>query len=83
MLESFTQHLKEVCMTYPEHMFFSLNLCALFFFGCVESIFHAIFPFVFKTSSTDRTIELHNNLARRRIHCENIIFYKNNEDDQF
>ena len=51
MLES--QHLKDVDMTYWEHLRFSLSLSKIFLEASFKAIIHALLPDVYVTSSTD------------------------------
>ena len=46
------QHLTDVCMTYCEHMSFSLYLAWEFMFGTIAAVIHAIFPCCFVTHSS-------------------------------
>ena len=46
-------HPSNVCMTYLEHMKFSLELSSVFFIGSIKAIIHAFIPDTCVTSSTD------------------------------
>ena len=52
------EHPYEVCMSYYEHLTFSLYISYLLFKSSVKSIIHSIFPFYYKTSTTDLINEL-------------------------
>ena len=49
----FFNHPKKVCMTYFEHMKFSLYLSFQLFKASVCSLCHAIYPDIFTTYSSD------------------------------
>ena len=53
------KHLKDVNMTYLEHMKFSLFLSFNFFKASFSAFIHAIYPDILVTSSTE-TLELLN-----------------------
>jgi hypothetical protein len=53
------KHLKNINMTYLEHMKFSLFLSFNFFKASFNAFVHAIYPDILVTSSTD-TLELLN-----------------------
>jgi hypothetical protein len=46
-------HLKDVCLTYPEHFKFSLFLSISFAKASFFAFVHALFPFLFITHSSD------------------------------
>jgi hypothetical protein len=46
------EHLKQACMTYTEHMFFSLHLSVLFLTGSACAVVHAFLPNFFTSSSS-------------------------------
>ena len=52
-----SKHLKDINMTYTEHMMFSLGLSKIFLEAGAKAIIHAFIPDVLLTSSTD-SIEL-------------------------
>ena len=45
-------HLTLVCMTYVQHLKFSLKLSGLFFYGGACALVHAVFPFILAKKST-------------------------------
>jgi len=55
-------HPKNVCMTYTEHMKFSLQLSKDFFVGGVKAIVHAFYPDAYITSTTDILNEMQEKL---------------------
>jgi len=63
MLES--QHLKDVDMTYWEHLRFSLSLSKIFLKASFKAIIHALLPDVYITSSTDNIKLLQNKMKMR------------------
>lgn len=54
----FTKHPKEVCMTYLEHLKFSISLGNIFFISFLKAYVHAFFPEIYKTSSSDTIVEV-------------------------
>ena len=57
-------HLKDVNMTYLEHMYFSLNLSFNLFLTSMKGVVHAIIPGYFTTSISDYSEELREKLKR-------------------
>ena len=55
MLNKFSifSHPKKVCMTYFEHMKFSLYLAYKFFIASIIAVVHAFIPDIFLTHSSD------------------------------
>lgn len=47
------KHLKEVNMTYKEHLLFSGKLSIKLFIGSIKALLHAIYPDIYVTSSSD------------------------------
>ena len=47
------EHPKKVCMSYLQHMSFSLEMSYYFLLGTFTGIIHAIYPDIFITSTTD------------------------------
>lgn len=47
------KHPNQVCMSYKEHMKFSLGLSKDFFVGGVKAVVHAFYPDAYITSTTD------------------------------
>ena len=55
-------HPKNVCMTYTEHMKFSLQLSKDFFIGSFKAFIHAFYPDAYITSTTDILNEMQEKL---------------------
>lgn len=49
----FTNHPKNVCMTYVEHFKLSMTLSIHFLEGSIKAFIHGILPFWFASSSTN------------------------------
>ena len=47
------QHLQDVCLSYYEHMRFSLYLSREFFQSSLQAVVHAFVPSLYVTSSSD------------------------------
>lgn len=56
------EHPKKVCMTYSEHLMFSLELSSIFFIGSVKAFIHAFYPDILGNASTEI-----NNLITQKI----------------
>ena len=63
------QHLKDVCMSYFDHMYFSLFLCITFAIGSYKAFVHALIPSLFITSSSDLIKEVAEKM--KTIGCRN------------
>lgn len=50
---SFTKHPNENGMGYFKHMYHSLHFAVMLFIASIKAIIHALFPFLFSTSTTD------------------------------
>jgi hypothetical protein len=50
---SFWNHPKNVCMTYWQHFYFSMELSGVFLKGFIKAFIHAILPDLYITSTTD------------------------------
>ena len=55
MIKFLIGHPNKNCMTYYEHLCFSLNFSKIMFIGCIQSFIHAFLPDYYKTSTTDKT----------------------------
>ena len=53
MINIESKHLKDVNMSYIEHMLFSLSLSKIFLKAGVKAIVHSFFPDFLVTSTTD------------------------------
>jgi hypothetical protein len=53
MIQYFTEHPNLHNMTYIEHLCFSSYLGIQFSIAAICAVIHAIFPFLFETTSTD------------------------------
>ena len=56
------QHPYNVCMSYLEHMFFSLEMSAYFALGFFRAFVHAFLPDLCVTSTTDITTHIQKRL---------------------
>ena len=68
-------HLREVNMTYFEHMLFSLRFARQFMNASCNACIHACIPSLHMTSSTDLIHQLceHKNTRREDVQCEDNI----------
>ena len=64
------EHPYNVCMSYLEHMVFSLEMSAYFALGSIRAIVHAFVPDLCITSTTDITTHIQKRLAESG--CRNI-----------
>lgn len=62
LFDIFTAHPREHNITYMQHMMISLNLGVSFFVASIQAVIHAVFPFIFESSSSETLL-----------YCENII----------
>jgi len=58
------QHPKNVCLTYWQHMKFSLYLSYKFLIAGVVALIHAIYPDIFITNSSDVINELSHEMKK-------------------
>ena len=63
-------HLERVCMSYCQHMCFSLYLSKEMFVSSIKAVIHAFIPSCFVTSSTDTITRLHEEMSE--IGCHNV-----------
>lgn len=54
----FTDHPKNVCMSYFQHFLFSFKLSVYFFKKSIQAFVHSVYPNFYITSSSDVPIEL-------------------------
>lgn len=57
-----TAHLKSVCMTYFQHMKFSMSLSKDFFSASAKAFVHGVYPGAFITSSSDAVEDIKNKM---------------------
>ena len=50
---TYFKHPKAVCMSYLTHMYLSLYFSFILWIGSIQAFFHAFYPDVFITSTTD------------------------------
>lgn len=55
-------HLKSVCMTYFQHMKFSMSLSKDFLSASAKAFIHGVYPGAFITSSTDAVEDIKNKM---------------------
>ena len=67
------KHPSQVCMSYFEHLKFSLYVAFIFANGSVKAMVHAFIPDVFITSTTDSVNEI--NMRLKKAGC------RENKDD--
>lgn len=60
MKNPFTQHPRQVCMTYLQHMKLSLKFAIMFQVASVKAVVHAVTPCVFITSTSDTADNVQN-----------------------
>ena len=59
-------HLKKIKMTYLDHFNFSIELSKDFLIASYQALFHAIYPDIFITSSTDSVKKIDNKIKKLR-----------------
>ena len=64
MRNPFTAHLEDVGETYFEHCAFACRYGAKMTAGGIAAVVHGLFPFLFKTTGSRITSELHETLER-------------------
>ena len=57
-------HPTKVCMSYFQHMIFSLYICKKLFIGSIHAFIHALYPDWFVTSSSDLVVELQQEMTQ-------------------
>lgn len=50
---SYFSHPNNVCMSYFNHFFVSINYSKIFMFASIKALIHAFFPNIFITSTSD------------------------------
>ena len=67
MLKMFTKHPNSLGLTYYQHMRGSLDYSYLLFKGSIKASIHAIFPFLFETSTSDTVDNIREKLEASRV----------------
>tara|TARA_B110000008_G_scaffold194893_1_gene193448 strand:- start:150 stop:350 length:201 start_codon:yes stop_codon:yes gene_type:complete len=62
----FSEHPKEVGETYLEHLIAACRYGLILFRLFIIAIIHAVFPFVFKKTVSDKILELADQLQKRK-----------------
>ena len=57
-------HLRQVNMTYIQHLKTSFSYSYTFFNGSIKAFIHGIFPNTYETSTSDLIKKLHNDLEK-------------------
>jgi hypothetical protein len=63
-IKNFFQHPTKVCLTYFEHLRFSLYVTKTLFVGSIKSLIHSFYPDIFITSTTDLLLELNKEMEK-------------------
>ena len=58
------EHPKNVCMTYFEHMKFSLYLSYSFFKASIAALIHGFYPDILETYSSDLIIRINKDMSK-------------------
>lgn len=58
------RHPKDVCLTYYQHLRFSLYVTKILFVGSIKSFIHSLLPDMFITSTTDLLSELNKEIEK-------------------
>ena len=66
MTNIFTQHPKELSETYLEHGFKSMKYSLTFFYLFLVAFSHALFPFMFKSTVSNKIVKMSNNILSRK-----------------
>jgi hypothetical protein len=64
LFDAYFSHPTKVCMSYFQHMIFSLYICKKLFVGSVHALVHAFYPDCFVTSSSDLVVELQQEMSK-------------------
>ena len=57
-------HPKQVCLSYYQHMCFSLYISKKLFIGSIQAFIHSIYPDVFVTSTTELLTECNREMEK-------------------
>ncbi len=63
-IKNFFHHPTKVCLTYFEHLRFSLYVTKTLFVGSIKSFIHSFYPDIFITSTTDLLSELNKEMEK-------------------
>ena len=79
LFDIFTAHPREHNITYMQPMMFSLNLGVSFFVASIQAVIHAVFPFIFESSSSKTLLYCENiiknkKIKRKRLYCNYYVF---------
>ena len=66
MQNPFTKHPKKVNETYFQHFFKAMSYSFIFFILTIKSFIHAIFPFLFEYSVSDKIKKIYSILEKRK-----------------
>ena len=66
MANIFTKHPKEVGETYFQHLWIALKYSFKLLLLFIIAFTHSIFPFIFKTTTSDKIIEMAEQLKNRK-----------------
>ena len=65
-MKLWTRHLDEVGETYFEHLCMALSFAKHMLFGALACAIHAIFPFLFETTGSQKITQLHERMVLNR-----------------
>ena len=65
---SFTKHPNSNGMGYFKHMYYSLKFAVMLFIASIKAVLHALFPFLFSTSTSDVIRDIDN--IQKKIGCK-------------
>ena len=65
MSNLFTKHPNSVDETYTQHFFTALNFSLILFVLCLKAFIHALLPFLFETTVSDRIKTLCSQMEKR------------------
>ena len=63
-IKNFFHHPTKVCLTYFEHLRFSLYVTKTLFVGSIKSLIHSFYPDIFITSTTDLLLKLNKEMEK-------------------
>ena len=65
---SLTKHPNSNGMGYFKHMYYSLKFAVMLFIASIKAVLHALFPFLFSTSTSDVIRDI--NKIQKQIGCK-------------